>query len=201
MIARIRGKLISADLTEAMLDVGGVGYQAFIPMSTYDRLPRPGEEATLLTYMHVREDAIQLFGFATPPELALFKLLITVNGIGAKTALNVLSSASVEAFCSAIASADIKTLKHINGIGPKTAERMVLELKDKVSDVAPSAQFAKAASEPGAKELEDALMALERLGFQKVKIQKHVMDIALALPEKERSSENIIRKSLQSLNK
>jgi holliday junction DNA helicase RuvA len=201
MIAHIKGKLASADLSEAVIDVNGVGYQAFIPLSTYDKLPKPGEETTLLTYMHVREDAIQLFGFASKQEMELFKLLITVNGIGAKTALNVLSSASVEAFCAAIACADIKVLKKLNGIGPKTAERMILELKDKVGNISPSASFAQTPSGPGSRELEDALMALERLGFQKAKIQKSVMDIAAALPDKERSSENIIRKSLQSLNK
>ena len=201
MIAHIRGKLVSALLTEAVIDVNGVGYQAFIPMSTYDKLPKAGDEATILTYMHVREDAIQLYGFATRQELDLFKILITVNGIGAKTALNVLSSASVESFCSAIASADVKVLKKINGIGPKTAERMILELKDKVDSIAPAASLAKPAAGTEGRALEDALMALESLGFQKVKIQKTVFDIAASLPDKERSSENIIRKALQSLNK
>ncbi len=201
MIAHIRGKLAEAQFTEAVIDVNGVGYLAYIPMSTYDKLPRPGEEASLLTYMHVREDAIQLYGFATKPELDLFKLLITVNGIGAKTALNVLSSVSVESFCSAIASADVKVMKKINGIGPKTAERMILELKDKVGSIAPAAALAKLPEGSGARAVEDALMALESLGFQKLKIQKTVLEIAAALSEKERSSENIIRKALQSLNK
>lgn len=202
MIAHLRGKLADVQLAEAVIDVNGVGYQAFIPMSTYDKLPRLGEEAALLTYMHVREDAIQLYGFATKAELELFKLLITVNGIGAKTALNVLSSVSVESFCAAIASADIKVLKKINGIGPKTAERMVLELKDKVGQIAPGAAIASSSSSGTAsRAVEDALMALESLGFQKLKIQKSVLEIAAALPEKERSSENVIRKALQSLNK
>ncbi len=201
MIAHVKGRLDSATPTEAVVDVGGVGYQVFIPMSTFDKLPLPGGELKLLTYMNVREDAIQLFGFASAPELELFKLLITVNGVGAKTALNVLSSVSVESFCSAIAAADIKLLKKLNGIGPKTAERLALELRDKISDISPQAATAKAGLGPSAKALDDALMALESLGFQKAKIQKSVTEIAASMPEKERSSENIIRKALQALNK
>ncbi len=202
MIAQIRGKLVLAALTEAIVDVNGVGYRAYIPMSTYDKLPRAGEEATLLTYMHVREDAIQLYGFASAPELDLFKMLITVNGIGAKTALNVLSSMNVPSFCASVASSDIKSLKKINGIGPKTAERMIVELRDKVGSVSPESAIAAGAGGSGVtREVEDALLALEQLGFQKAKIQKSVMEIAALIPEKERSSENIIRKSLQSLNK
>jgi len=201
MIAQIRGKLLVAALTEAVVDVNGVGYRAYIPMSTYDKLPRAGEEATLLTYMHVREDAIQLYGFASSQELELFKMLITVNGIGAKTALNVLSSMNVPAFCSAVAASDVKSLKKINGIGPKTAERMIVELRDKVGSISPDFALPSGAAPGASREVEDALLALEQLGFQKAKIQKSVVEIALALPDKERSSENIIRKSLQSLNK
>jgi len=201
MIAQIRGKLLVAALTEAVLDVNGVGYRAYIPMSTYDKLPRAGEEATLLTYMHVREDAIQLYGFASSQELELFKMLITVNGIGAKTALNVLSSMNVPSFCASVASSDIKSLKKINGIGPKTAERMIVELRDKVGSISPDFALPSGAAPGASREVEDALLALEQLGFQRAKIQKSVVEIALSLPDKERSSENVIRKSLQSLNK
>lgn len=201
MISHIKGRLAEAALTEAVIDVGGVGYRAFIPMSTFDKLPRPGEEATLLTHMHVREDSIQLYGFATKQELRIFELLITVNGIGAKTALNILSSMNIPAFCAALASADVKSLKKINGVGPKTAERMIVELREKIKSVAPETAFASGSPAAHSREIEDALLALEQLGFQKAKIMKAVTDIAAELPDNQRSSENIIRKSLQSLNK
>ena len=135
MIAQIRGTLISSSFTEAVVDVGGVGYRAFIPMSTFDTLPQPGGEVTLLTHMHVREDAIILFGFATRQEQAAFELLITVNGIGAKTALNIMSCMNITSLCAAIAGGDIKTLKRISGVGPKSAERMIVELRDKVDAI------------------------------------------------------------------
>lgn len=203
MIAQIRGRLLRSTFTEAVLDVGGVGYRAFIPMSTYDALPRAGEEATLLTYMNVREDAIQLYGFATRQEQAVFELLITVNGIGAKTALNILSSMNISSFCAALAAADVKALKKINGVGPKSAERMIVELRDKVDSIMPELAFGTASPDSAvkSKELDDAILALEQLGFQRAKIQKSVADICAALPEDQRSTENIIRKSLQSLNK
>ena len=106
MIAQIRGKLIASTFTEVVVDVGGVGYRAFIPMSTFDTLPQPGEEVTLLTHMHVREDAIILFGFATRQEQSAFELLITVNGIGAKTALNIMSCMNITSLCAAISGGD-----------------------------------------------------------------------------------------------
>lgn len=203
MIACLTGNVISATLTETILDVNGVGYALSIPMSTYDALPRPGEKTTLLTVMQVREDAVTLFGFAKEQERDIFKLLITVNGIGAKTALNILSSMNIPSFCAALANGDVKTLKRINGVGPKSAERMVVELRDKIDKIAPELSFGNAASASSqiSKELEDALLALEQLGFQRQKIQKTVSDIASAIPEEARTSENIIRTSLRSLNK
>ena len=201
MIAQIRGKLAASTFTEAIVDVGGVGYRAFIPMSTFDTLPQIGGEVTLLTHMHVREDAIMLFGFATKQELSAFELLITVNGIGAKTALNIMSCMNITSLCSAIANGDLKTLKKISGVGPKSAERMIVELRDKVGNIVPEAPFlGKNGESVKSKEIEDAILALGQLGFQGTKVQKIVNDVALALPENERSSENILRKSIQALN-
>ena len=192
MIAQIRGKLIASTFTEVVVDVGGVGYRAFIPMSTFDTLPQPGEEVTLLTHMHVREDAIILFGFATRQEQSAFELLITVNGIGAKTALNIMSCMNITSLCAAISS----------GVGPKSAERMIVELRDKVDAIVPEAPFLNRIGEPAKlKEVEDAILALGQLGFQGPKVQKLVNEVALELPENERSSENILRKSIQALNK
>ena len=202
MIAQLTGKVVSLNLTEVVLDVNGVGYFVSIPMSTYDVLPKEGGTATLLTYLQVREDALQLFGFATKNEIEIFKLLITVNGIGAKTALAILSSMNISAFCNAIVNADMKALKHISGIGARSAERMVVELRDKIVKLFPELTFGALPQDaPQSREMEDALLALEQLGFQRAKIQKTVSDLVAALPEQERSSENIIRKALRELNR
>jgi len=201
MIAQLTGKIVSLNLTELVLDVNGVGYFVSIPMSTYDVLPREGETATVLTWLQVREDALQLFGFARKEELEIFKLLLTVNGVGAKTALAILSSMNIPSFCNAIVNADIKVLKHISGIGPKSAERMIVELRDKIMKLFPELTFAGLPQDiPQSREMEDALLALEQLGFQRAKIQKIVADLVAAMPEQERSSENIIRKALRKLN-
>ena len=202
MIAQLTGKVVSLNLTEVVLDVNGVGYFVSIPMSTYDVLPKEGGTATLLTYLQVREDALQLFGFATKNEIEIFKLLITVNGIGAKTALAILSSMNISVFCNAIVNADMKALKHISGIGARSAERMIVELRDKIVKLFPELTFGALPQDaPQSREMEDALLALEQLGFQRVKIQKTVSDLVAALPEQERSSENIIRKALRELNR
>ena len=201
MIARLTGKVLEANFTELILDVHGIGYRLFIPMSTYDALPRAGEEATLRCHMQVREDDISLYGFATAQEQGIFELLITVNGIGAKTALNILSSMNIPGFCAAVAQGDVKSLKKINGVGPKSAERIIIELRDKIDKIVPESTFIKTQTDDSFKELEDALIALEKLGFPRAKIQKTVTDVALAIPENQRSCENIIRKSLAALNR
>ena len=202
MIAQLTGKIVSLNLTELILDVNGVGYFVSIPMSTYDVLPKEGGTATVLTWLQVREDALQLFGFAKKEELEIFKLLLTVNGIGAKTALAILSSMNIPTFCNAIINADIKVLKHISGIGPRSAERMIVELRDKIVKLFPELTFANLPQDvPQSREMEDALLALEQLGFQRAKIQKTVADLVAKLPEQERSSENIIRKALRELNR
>ncbi len=201
MIARLTGKVLEVNFTELILDVHGVGYRLFIPMSTYDALPRAGEEATLRCHMQVREDDISLYGFATAQEQGIFELLITVNGIGAKTALNILSSMNIPGFCAAVAQGDVKSLKKINGVGPKSAERIIIELRDKIDKIVPESTFIKTQTDDSFKELEDALIALEKLGFPRAKIQKTVTDVALAIPENQRSCENIIRKSLAALNR
>lgn len=202
MIARLRGTLIDASYTEALVECAGVGYAVNIPLCTFEKLPLPGSEVILQTILIVREDDMSLYGFATKQELKLFRLLTTVNGIGAKTALNILSSLNIPAFCQAILSGDIKALKKINGVGPKSAERIIIELRDKINDISPEAQFAAVpAASAVSREAEDAALALEALGFNKAKILDAVVKIAAELPENERSVENIIRKSLQALNK
>ena len=204
MIAQLTGTLIESSFTEAILDVNGVGYQVLIPMSTFDKLPRPDEKksVTLLTWLQVREDDLTLFGFATRQERDVFKLLITVNGIGAKTALNILSCMNVASFCQAVASSDLKSLKKISGVGPKSAERILVELRDKIQKIAPETAFTGGASAAKVdKTVEDAILALGQLGFQGPKFQKLVSDVAADIPEGQRSTENIIRKALQALNR
>ena len=206
MIARLTGILAESSFTSCVVDCGGVGYEVQIPVSTFDKLPQPGEQVVLRIHTAVREDAITLFGFATQQEKDAFELLITVNGIGAKSAVSILSCMNISSLCSAIINADVKTLKKISGIGPKSAERMIIELRDKMGRISPEAELGLPAGSSGTastlpKEAEDALLALEQLGFQGAKFKKIVADTVAALPEEQRSTENIIRKVLQSINK
>jgi Holliday junction DNA helicase RuvA len=201
MIARIKGTLIEATFTQIIVDVHGVGYLIAIPMSTFDKLPRPEAEVTLLVNTQVREDSISLYGFATSEEKQLFELLVATNGVGPKLALSILSSMPVSSFCSAVANREINSIKRINGIGPKTAERLLVELHDKVSKIIPviGDNGKNIISKVGAA-AEDAIMALEQLGFKSDKIRKAMQKIIDDLPETECSSENLIRKALQALN-
>ena len=170
MIGFLRGKLVEALPTQVVLEVNGVGYEALIPLSSYDKLPLPGQEVKLLTHLAVREDAHTLYGFMTAPERELFRLLIdTVSGIGPKIALNVLSGISVAAFRGAVANSDIKALSQISGVGKKTAERIVVELKDKIGAAgAWEAASAQRAMSPEDQRVNDGVLALMALGFKQV---------------------------------
>ncbi|MCD6340020.1 MAG: Holliday junction branch migration protein RuvA [Verrucomicrobia bacterium] len=168
MIAHLRGKLMEALPTRVTVDVGGVGYEALIPVSSYERLPPPGGEVLLLTHLAVREDAHVLYGFMTARERDLFRMLIQhVSGVGPKLALNVLSGMSPEAFRAAVASGDVKALSRINGVGKKTAERIVVELRDKMGGAeAMPVEAGRAISGPKDQKLNDAVSALLALGFK-----------------------------------
>jgi len=202
MIARISGVVIEANFTEVVVDVNGVGYLIFIPMSTYDKLPEAGKKVTLMTYLNVREDALDLYGFATKDEKELFSLLLTVSGIGPKVALNILSSMSVENFCNAVANGDIKIITSLKGIGKKSAERLVLELKSKIALISPTSQFQKSGSSDGkvAKSAEEATLALVQLGFKYEHVAQTVQAIAKDLPEQECSTENLMKLAMASIN-
>ena len=208
MIARITGKLVECEITEVVVDVGGVGYAVTIPMSTYDKLPRIGETVTLLTHHHVREDAMVLFGFATATERQLFRLLQTVSGVGPKVAIGILSGVAVDVFCQLIAAGDIKGLSKLNGVGKRTAERLVVELKDKVATIAPAAVAGVAGSATGAasakglasRDAQDAVAALTTLGFKPDQAQKTVGQLCTDLPAAEQNVQNLIRRALQALN-
>jgi Holliday junction DNA helicase RuvA len=170
MITFVHGKLLEALPTQATVDVQGMGYEVLIPLSSYDKLPAPGQEVKLLTHLVVREDAHTLYGFMSEAERALFRLLInTVSGIGPRTALNILSGISVTAFRGAVANGDVKALSQISGVGKKTAERIVVELKDKVGEAgAWEASSARRGLSPEDQRLNDAVLALMALGFKQV---------------------------------
>jgi len=170
MITFLHGKLVEALPTQIVVDVGGVGYEALIPLSSFDKLPLPGQPVKLLTQLVIREDAHILYGFMTSAERDLFRMLInTVSGIGPKTALNVLSGMNPVAFRGAVATGDVKSLSQISGVGKKTAERIVLELRDKVGAAgaweAASAQHSLSAAD---QKINDAVLALMALGFKQV---------------------------------
>jgi len=170
MITFLHGKLVEALPTQIVVDVGGIGYDALIPLSSFDKLPQPGQPIKLLTELVIREDAHTLYGFMTSAERDLFRLLInTVSGIGPKTALNVLSGMNPVAFRGAVAKGDVKSLSQISGVGKKTAERIVLELRDKVGAAgAWEAASAQHSLSPADQKINDAVLALMALGFKQV---------------------------------
>jgi Holliday junction DNA helicase RuvA len=183
MISFLHGRLIDALPTQVVVDVQGVGYEVLIPLSSYDKLPQPGQEVKLLTHLAVREDAHVLYGFMSAAERDLFRLLInTVSGIGPKIALNVLSGISVTAFRGAVANSDVKALSQISGVGRKTAERIVVELKDKIGAAgaweAASAQRALSAED---QRVNDAVLALMALGFKQIEAHDSVRKAQAAL--------------------
>jgi Holliday junction DNA helicase RuvA len=157
-----RGKVASLAPARLVLEIGGIGYLFEIPMSTYDVLPRKGD-ALVFAHFHVREDAQKLYGFATTAERDLFNLLQRVSGIGPTLALNILSRAPLADICAAIAGEDTVFLKSLKGVGPKTAQRLVTELKDEVTTI--SAGHGTAAGEKLPSLGEDAVLALQVLGY------------------------------------
>jgi Holliday junction DNA helicase RuvA len=168
MIAHLRGTLLEKHPNQAVVEAAGVGYDVTISVSTFSALPEPGGEVRLRVHTHVREDAIQLFGFLSAAERSLFEKLITVSGIGPKLAITALSGLAVDDLVRAIGSGDVQKLVRIPGIGKKTAERIVLELRDKVG-------LAGGVPAPGAaapavllsREEEDVASALANLGAQR----------------------------------
>ncbi|MFA6546088.1 MAG: Holliday junction branch migration protein RuvA [Limisphaerales bacterium] len=168
MISFLHGKLVDALPTQVTVDVHGVGYEVLIPLSSFDKLPAPGGEVRLLTHLAVREDAHVLYGFMTVAERELFRMLInTVSGIGPKIALNVLSGMNPVAFRGAVAAGDIKALSSISGVGRKTAERIIVELKDKIGAAgAWEASSAARGLSAGDQRINDAVLALMALGFK-----------------------------------
>ncbi|ETX05164.1 Holliday junction branch migration protein RuvA [Candidatus Entotheonella palauensis] len=176
MIAHLNGVLTSKTVEQAVIDVHGVGYVVTIPLSTYYTLPQVQEPAMLLTTLHVREDAMRLYGFATEDERVLFELLTSVSSIGPRLALNMLSSIPAPELHQTIAQSDVTRLQTIPGIGRKTAERVVLELKEKVGQVTLAAAVLGAGpADDGVDHLVgDVVSALLNLGYKRPEAEKAV---------------------------
>ena len=199
MITYLEGTLREVWPTQVVVEVHGVGYEVLIPLSSYDRLPPPGQSVRLLTHLQVREDAHILFGFASPEERDLFRLLVTrVSGVGPKLALAVLSGMEVGRFKAAVADSDTASIAKISGLGKKTAERIVLELKDKLG-VAAAWEAASADNAPsaGARAANDAVLALIALGYKQVDAAKSVREVALK--NKDAVAEELVRLALRGL--
>ncbi|MDB6034537.1 MAG: ruva: holliday junction dna helicase ruva [Verrucomicrobiales bacterium] len=198
MINFLHGKLVESIPTHVIIDVHGVGYEALIPLSSFDKLPQPGQDVKLLTHLAIREDAHVLYGFMTSQERDMFRLLInTVSGIGPKIALNVLSGMNITALRGAVANGDVKSLSQISGVGKKTAERIVVELKDKVGAAgAWEASSAERTLSAADQKVSDAVLALMALGFKQQDAHESVRASQAVLGEKA-SVEDLVRASLK----
>jgi Holliday junction DNA helicase RuvA len=179
MITFLEGTLIEALPTHVVIAVNGIGYHVFIPLSSFDRLPPIGAALKILTHLQVREDAHILYGFMSAAERDLFRLLVqNVSGIGPKTALDVLSGVTVANFKAAVVAGDAGLLSKTKGIGKKTAERIIVELKDKLGiAVAWEAASAANAPTPQEKQINDAVLALISLGYKQVDAHKAVKQV------------------------
>lgn len=203
MIAYLSGKLREKQANQVIVDVGGVGYEVFIPLSTFYELGEEGSDVALRVYTHVREDAIQLFGFKTARERDLYLKLISVQGIGAKSGITMLSGMSADEIITAIRTDNLARLTSIPGVGRKTAERLVIELRDKLGDLSVGAGGSVAAAAAGSAvagdTFDDALSALVNLGYQRNAAEKALTQ---ALKEgTEPSVQKLLRRGLQILAK
>lgn len=202
MIAYLSGKLLEKQANTAIVDVGGVGYEVSIPLSTFYELGEVGSDVQLRIYTYVREDAIQLFGFKTLRERALYLRLLSVQGIGAKSGITMLSGMSADEIIMAIRTDDLARLTSIPGVGRKTAERLVIELRDKVGELASAGSSpldAEQPAQPADAVFEDALSALVNLGYQRNAAEKAVKQAAQEGTEM--SVQKLLRRSLQVLAK
>ena len=191
MIGRLRGKLVAKQPPSVLVDVNGVGYELEAPMSTFYDLPETGQDVALFTHYAVKEDTAVLYGFMREAERTLFRTLQKVSGIGAKISLAVLSGVSTEEFARLIQQGDVAALTRIPGIGKKTAERMLVELRDRVNDLGPAAASGGAVPKDPVAE---ATVALQALGYKPAEVSRLVRDAAAPGD----SAEDIIRKALKA---
>ena len=201
MIGRLKGKILEKQAPNLLLDVNGVGYEVEVPMSTFYDLPNIGSETILKTHFIVREDAQLLYGFLTDDERTLFRELIKISGIGGKVGLAILSGMQPDEFVACIETQDVKTITRIPGIGAKTAQRLIIEIKDKLGKLSISATAPTSATEdssPGASNQtsakNDAIDAMVALGYKQAEAEKLIKKIS----EPGMSTEELIRKALQA---
>ncbi len=196
MIAFLQGKLTDANANRIVLDVNGVGYEITVSTQSFQRLPRVGEALKILTYQHVREDLMALYGFLHERERDLFKLLMSVSGVGPKLAITILSGISVDDFYSAVKDEDIARLSSIQGIGKKIAERLAVELKDKAVLLAPAVPKGARVIGAGAKR-DDATRALMALGYKQNQAQTAVEKVITKSDQRNRTIEDLVKEALK----
>jgi Holliday junction DNA helicase RuvA len=198
MIGFIRGTVHEKQAPHVVIDVNGVGYDVETPMSSFFNLPAPGEQVFIRTHLVVREDAHILYGFLTEEERALFKSLIKVNGVGPKVALGILSGVTVDDFCLWISDNDVAALVRLPGIGKKTAERLIIDMRDRLPEqTGSSSRVAAGLIAPQTSPMEEAVSALITLGYKPKEAEKRVRAVA----DENANSEQIIRSALQSAAK
>jgi Holliday junction DNA helicase RuvA len=196
MIASLTGILMVKSPTEILLDVNGVGYAVSVPLSTFEKLGQTGSTVTLLTHLQVREDALQLYGFASETELVLFKLLISVTGIGPKLAQGILSGMSASDLRNSILQGDAGSLTAIPGIGRKTAERLILELRDKVNKSETTSALSMQSSSKESVRTQ-ALLALTSLGYSRPVAEKALRSALADANGADRTLEDLIKSALK----
>ena len=199
MIGQLKGVLAKKTPPQLLVDVQGVGYEVSAPMSTFYVLPEIGEQVRLLIHTHVREDAFQLYGFATDAERELFRLLIKVSGIGAKLALTILSGIEVSTFTQCVQAEDSAALTRLPGVGKKTAERLIVEMKDKLTQSfadQSNQAFAAASFTASSSPIEEAVTALISLGYKSPEASRMVRSISEI--ESVASTEEVIRLALKA---
>ncbi|MDA0986777.1 MAG: Holliday junction branch migration protein RuvA [Bacteroidetes bacterium] len=195
MITSLRGKLIKKSPTEITIEANNIGYSVFIPFSTFEKLPSLNSEVFLHTHLIIKEDAHNLFGFYTEEELVMFKLLITVSGIGPKIAQTILSGSKPNEIQNSISNGDLTSLTLTPGIGKKTAERLILELRDKVSKLIPTTQTSLTNNSTR----NEAISALISLGYNRQKAENTVLKVLGNNKSKELTIENLLKESLKLL--
>lgn len=196
MISYIKGKLEAKNIDSVIIEVGGIGYKIFMSVNSMDRLGEAGTDVKVYTYMRVREDDISLFGFCTNEELKMFEQLLGVSGVGAKSALSILANISPSSFALAIITEDINTLKGLPGIGAKSAQRMILELKDKMkTQEAIETEVVPVKTTIKNDKAKDAIEALQVLGYSRRDIEL----IMAKINTEELSVEEIIKQGLKYL--
>ncbi len=196
MIGSLIGLIKDKKPSLVLLEVNGVGYEVHIPLSTSFQLPNNGESTFILTHLVIRDDQHTLYGFATEEERKLFRTLIKISGVGAKMALTILSGINVNGFVQSVINGDVDTLVHLPGIGKKTAERLIVEMKDKIQDVTDSSELTGSAASDNNMLLE-ARNALVNLGYKSSEARKILDKIDTTGLE----VEELLRQALKSLNK